>query len=143
MPAEHLRALIHQRRPGQTVRQLTLAANLDLNRIAYYLKPSTKLEQIPKLDSLNDIARAIGCSVAEVTEAFAADCKIPWGPPLDDDRLAAIVRLFRMMGDADKAVLVRLAHALAHPHEPYPHELYEAGPPGGGVDPAPDPTPDP
>lgn len=112
MPAEHLRALIHERRPGVTVRQLTLAADLDPNRIAYYLKPSTHIDQMPKVAALKDIARAIGCDVVDVAVAFAEDTGVPLGPPLDDPELARLVRLWRRLDSADRATLARVAESL-------------------------------
>jgi hypothetical protein len=112
MPAEHLRALIHERRPGVSVRQLTLAADLDPNRIAYYLKPGSNVTQIPALDALKDIARAIGCDVVDVAVAFAEDIGIPLGPPIDDPEVWQLVRLARRLGSADRATLLRVAESL-------------------------------
>jgi hypothetical protein len=70
MPAEHLRALIQELHPGATVRQLTLAAGLDANRIAYYLKPSTTVDRMPESPVLKEISRALHCDPVMVVEAF-------------------------------------------------------------------------
>lgn len=113
MPAEHLRALIQELHPGVTVRQLTLAAGLDANRIAYYLKPSTTVDRMPELSVLKEIARALHCDLAMVVEAFAADCGLPWGPPMSDPELARLVRRWQRLRPADRATLQRVAQSLA------------------------------
>lgn len=115
MPAEHLRALIKQLHPGVTVRQLTLAAGLDANRIAYYLKPSTaEIDQMPKVTVLKEIARALHCDLALVAEAFAADVGIPWGPPVtQDSELGELLRQYQRMNPQDRGTLCRVAQSLA------------------------------
>ena len=113
MPCEHLRALITDLHPGKTVRQLTLAADLDPNRIAYYLKPSTHIDQIPRVTVLKEIARALHCDVSLVVEAFAADVGVPWGPPLEDPGQRALLRRYARLSEADQLTLQRVAESLA------------------------------
>lgn len=113
MPCEHLRALIQELHPGVTVRQLTLAADLDANRIAYYLKPSTHIDVMPRMAVMKEIARALGCDVTDVVEAFAADVGVPWGPPMDDPDLRSLIRTYRRLSDADRTTLRRVALSLA------------------------------
>lgn len=109
MPAEHLRALIKELHPDVTVRQLTLAAGLDPNRIAYYLKPSTDLEQMPRTSVLKEIARALQCDLALVVEAFAADLGLPWGA--NDGQEASLLRRFRQFNHVGRASVLRMVNS--------------------------------
>lgn len=112
MPAEHLRALIQEMKPGVTVRQISLAAGLDPNRIAYYLKPSTDVDAMPRPLVMKEIARALGCDLARVVEAFAADVGLPWGPPMDDPDLLRLINRYRQMKEQDRETLQRVAQSL-------------------------------
>jgi hypothetical protein len=109
----HFRALISDLHPNVTVRQLTLAAGLDANRIAYYLKPSTHIDQMPKLAVLKDIARALHCDLGLVVEAFAHDLGIPYGPPLEDRNARRLLVMYNRLVPRDKGTLLRVAQSLA------------------------------
>lgn len=111
--APHFRALISSLHPGVTVRQLTLAAGLDPNRIAYYLKPSTHIDQMPKLAVLKEIAGALHCDLGLVVEAFAHDAGLPYGPPLEDPGARRLLLAYNRLSPADQETLQRVAQSLA------------------------------
>lgn len=113
MPCEHLRDLIRDLHPSTTVRQLTLAAGLDPNKIAYYLKPSTHIDQMPKLPVLKDIARALHCDLGLVVEAMANDAGIPYGPPLEDPAARRLLLAYNRLTPSDRETLQRVAQSLA------------------------------
>lgn len=116
MPAEHLRALIHQLHPGASVKQLTEAAGVPNNRLAHWTRPSTEIDGVPKTDICKEIARILRCDLIDVVEAFAADAGLPWGPDpgLDSEvkRLARVTGvdfdvLYEVANDAQARQLIR------------------------------------
>jgi DNA-binding phage protein len=70
---EHLAALIARCKPGLSVRKIAEDAGLAHNRLAYYLKPGSKVTRLPEKDTIVAFARALGCTEKEVIDAFLAD----------------------------------------------------------------------
>jgi len=70
---DHLRALLQHHCPGVAVRAIEIRGNLTDNLIGYYFKPTSHVTRIPNLNTLERMAAAIGCTRAELFEAFAAD----------------------------------------------------------------------
>lgn len=76
-----MNALVAEKGSGKSVRQLARDAGIPHSRLAYYLKPGSKVRTIPAPDVLTDIARAIGASDHEVLKAFCDDL----GYRMDED----------------------------------------------------------
>jgi hypothetical protein len=68
-----LAALIARCKPGQSLRQVSLAAGLPENRLGYYLKPGSKVTRLPEKATIAAFARALDCTERDVIEAFLAD----------------------------------------------------------------------
>lgn len=113
MPAEHFRALMKECRPGVSARQLEQAAGLSENAVYFWLRPSTDVDAIPKTAKCKELARALGCSLDRVAEAFAADAGLPWGPALDDPDERQLVHTFRRLPTEHRHALGLIAQSLA------------------------------
>lgn len=113
MPAEHLRALINECKPGVSIRQLEQLAGLTEGAIAFYLRPSTVIDGIPKPVRCKEIETALGCGLDRVVEAFAADAGLPWGPALDDPDERQLLHAFRRLSADHRNSLGLMAQALA------------------------------
>lgn len=105
VPARHFAALIQRRHPGVSIRQLTEAAGLAENKIAYYLKPSTVITRIPPAETVAELARALHCEPVEVVRAFAADVDLPWsdGAITDDER--DLLRMTRQLAPREQRMI--------------------------------------
>jgi hypothetical protein len=112
MPCDNLRDLMEEINPGVSTRQLTRAAGVDNNRLAYWLKPSTVVDSMPSLAVCKEIARIIGADLAQVVEAFALDIGYPWGA-LDDPVLREIARLHQRMTADDRTTHLAVCRSLA------------------------------
>ncbi|MGH3978432.1 MAG: hypothetical protein ACRDRZ_05460 [Pseudonocardiaceae bacterium] len=111
MPAEHLRQLIARVAPQRSVRQLTEAAGVPQGRLAYWLRPTTVVTRVPPWPTLSDIAQVIGCEVAQVYHAFAADAGVDIDDDLTDDE-HALLRAYRSLDDADRRKLHAIIEVL-------------------------------
>lgn len=112
MAAETFAALVRRLHPGVDTRELEAAADLTIGRIAYYLKPRTKIQHIPKTDVIYDLARALGCPPSMVSRSFAADV----GTPLDEldvsPKELELVELYRRLSPHDRSTVWMLAEHL-------------------------------
>ena len=118
MSAQHVRALIEEiHGPRVSIRGLCLNADppLDPNRLAYYLKPSTDVENMPKSDTMREIARVVGCPLWRVVVAFTRDVGLPAeGVVIEDPRLAELVLdLWPKLNSDQQEAVLRVAEALS------------------------------
>lgn len=74
---ETLERLITARNPNKSIRELTERAGIPHNRLAYYLKPGSKIERMPSAETIEVIARAINATPHEVFLAFGQDLGYP------------------------------------------------------------------
>lgn len=112
MTCEHLGALIAERRPGVSIRQLERAAGLPRGRLSYWLLPGTTIDQIPPVPVCKEIATCIDGDLVAVVEALAADAGYPWGPPVDDPDIHELLTRYRRMTPADRETFRRVAQSL-------------------------------
>jgi hypothetical protein len=111
MSCEHVRTLIHERRPGDSIYKIQKEAGLPLNAIAYYLREDTHIDQIPALPKLKEIAAAIPCAIEDLVEAFAADAGIPLPVTAGPKRSAtekAWMHMFTLVDSDDRQMLLEL-----------------------------------
>lgn len=113
MPAEHLRALIVECRPGVSIRQLEALAGLAEGAISFYLRKTTIIDSIPKTARCKEIETALGCGLDRVVEAFAADAGLPWGPSLDDPEERQLMHNYRRLPIEHRHALGLMAQSLA------------------------------
>jgi hypothetical protein len=73
---EHVRELV--RKSGKPIYKMAADTGLSENKIGYYLKPSSRVRHIPSVETLNEIAAAVGCTPRALFEAFAKDLGYPW-----------------------------------------------------------------
>lgn len=107
----HLRQLIAD--TGRSLRQMCLAAGIDPYRLAYYVKPSSRIDSMPSMDVLKDFAMALRIDVLEVFEACAHDLGYPWPGDLDlDPQQRELLRNFGRMTLSDKVTLLRVSESL-------------------------------
>ena len=110
-PAGHLRRLIEQ--TGSNVRQLTAAAGVPENRLAYWVKPGTALTRMPTMQQIHELAQIIGCSSGEVYRAFRAD--VDGALELPDELSAderALLTAYRRLGDRDRPKALQILKIL-------------------------------
>jgi lambda repressor-like predicted transcriptional regulator len=111
--ALHVAALIEALHPGVAVRDLERAAGLPVNTMANYLKPGrAPLERLPRPKTLQQFASALGCDVAEVVAAFAADLGLPWSGPSLTPEDSADLRVMRALHPEDRVNLRKIAKAI-------------------------------
>lgn len=114
MPAEHLRRLIDRVAPGRSVIQLTAAAGVSENKLAYWLKPSTRLTRMPTMWQLHEIAQIIGATTEDVYHAFRLDvdgaAAVLDGSLPDDEQ--AMLTAYRQLSDADRARALSILRVL-------------------------------
>ena len=83
--------------------------------LAYYFKPSTRLDRMPRKHVVKGLAEALGCEPIEVVEAFALDVGMPWKePPLsaqDADLLRKVQRLWSTNRETVRVMVDRLLQA--------------------------------
>jgi len=73
----HLRALIGECKPDQSIRKIEIDAGLSENLLGYYLKPASNVTRMPTVETLDRLAAALGTTRARVFTAFAADLGYP------------------------------------------------------------------
>jgi transcriptional regulator with XRE-family HTH domain len=100
-----------------SVRQIAEQAQVPHHRIAHYLKPGSNVTRLPTVDTMHLIATALGCDVAEVSRAFAADL----GLPLDGEKLSPteldLLYLWRHLDENVQQILLRTLRDLVELHE--------------------------
>lgn len=115
MPAEHFRRLIREECPGVSPRQLELAAGLSENSVSYWLRPTTVIDRMPKVETMKELATAVGCDPRFVIEAFAADCGLDWGATIDlDPDERQLLRLFRKLKPEARRSATAMVRTLTH-----------------------------
>lgn len=112
MAAETFAALVRQLHPGVDTRELESAADLTIGRIAYFLKPRTKIRHIPNRDVIFDLARALDCPPSVVVRAFAADLGIPLDELDVSPKELELVELYRRLSPHDRSTVWMLAEHL-------------------------------
>lgn len=116
MPARALGKLIERLHPDRSVRQIERDGGLVPDRIAHWLKPGTEVNRIPPPGAIREIARALGCRVAEVVYAFnsSLDDPLPWGEEVEvDPDEALLVGRFRALPPTDRESLLRISETFA------------------------------
>lgn len=74
---DNVRDVVRWYNPDKSIIEIETEGGLAENRLGYYLKPSSKVTRIPRVETINLLARAIGCSPATLFRAFAEDLGYP------------------------------------------------------------------
>lgn len=106
MPVEQLRKLVE--RTGRSPRALERAAGVPEGRLIYWLRPSTRVTQIPPVSVLEEIADTLpGADLREVSRAFAAEVGLVLDDLTDDE--FALVIAYRHLSAHDQHTLRTMA----------------------------------
>ena len=118
MAANHFAALVDRYRNGRSDRRIAADGNINLNWLAYPLRPGTTLRVMPDEARIGLLAAAIGAPIREVREAFENDVygEVPYDAAKggdDDPQLARIMRLAYGLDAHHRVTLEAMAKSLA------------------------------
>lgn len=108
-----LDALIADKCPGMTVRDIERRAGLKEGNLGHYLKTPQRGE-IPRLRVMERFAHALNTSITEVSRAFAADSRLALddGPaPMTGEEIE-LLALFRRLDDTHRPMAVALVETV-------------------------------
>lgn len=74
---DNVRDLVRQYNPGKSIIEVETTGGLAESRLGYYLKPGSKVTRIPRVETIELLAHAIGCPAAALFRAFALDLGYP------------------------------------------------------------------
>lgn len=122
--ADPLRELMEKYAPGCSVRQLTRAAGVPNERLAYWLRPDTVFTRMPTVTQIVEIARIIGAPPGETYQVFRKI--VDPGAYLDDDVMLGLLlnegeqellAAYRRLPRALQCCVVRIVKLLGEEHQ--------------------------
>lgn len=110
--ATSLERLIRRVAPDRSVRSLTEEAGVPDHTLAYWLRPSTRVDRMPSMPQLRRIAACLpGADVVDVSRAFAEEIGLKLNDDLTDTE-HELLRLFRQLSPRDQQRVYQIVRVL-------------------------------